>query len=214
VSVGGAVKIILLGAILGVIERAIAEDNPHLNVIVRFSAELPDGLVADAETSSARVFAKAGVAMQWRNCPARDGEFLDDACQGSTGGNDLVLQIVPRAERAQGAVFGVAFVSGSGGAYADIFFDRIQRIHDENRKISIATLLGYVMAHEIGHLLLGEHSHSQAGLMLGKWHADELAKIGRGGLYFDSREAGLLHARVVELNAAQTLAVVASESGN
>lgn len=215
-GMAGAVKIVLLWALLGnVIGRALlAEENPHLNVVVRFSAELSNELVAGAEASASRVFAKAGLALQWRNCPSRGGEFLDEACQGSAGVNDFVLQIVPHAKRATGAVFGVAFVSGSGGAYADIFFDRIQRIHDENRKISKMALLGYVMAHEIGHLLLGERSHSQTGVMLGQWHADELARIGRGALFFDPREAALLNARVVELKGAQALAVMASESGN
>jgi len=211
-----AVKTVLLWAILGnVIGRAaIAEDNPHLNVIVRSPAELPGELVVDAEQSAARVFGKAGVAVEWRNCPARNGEFLDEGCRGSARASDLVLQIIPRAQHPRGAVFGVAFVNGSGGAYADIFFDRVQRIHNEDRKISIATLLGYVMAHEIGHLLLGEHSHSRTGLMLGQWHADELARIARGRLFFDSREASFLRARVVELETGQGLGGIALESGN
>jgi hypothetical protein len=111
-------------------------------------------------------------------------------------------------------VFGVAFVTGSGGAYADIFFDRVQRVHEQARNISVAALLGSVFAHEIGHLLLGEHSHSRDGLMVGQWHLDQLNKIAKGNLFFVSGDAHRLRARAAELSAAQTLSMIAAEAGN
>jgi len=193
---------------------AIAENDPHLNVIVRFSADLPPDLVTDAEKSATHVFDNARVTAQWLNCPARGGEFVDASCDAPPAPTDLVLHIVPGSQRSSDAVFGVAFVTGSAGAYADIFFDRVQRIHDQDRNVSISALLGAVFAHEIGHLLLGEHSHSRDGLMICQWHLDQLNKIGKCNLLFDSRDAQRLRARATELSAAQTLAMIASESGN
>lgn len=212
----GTLKIFVLGAMLisAFGNASVAGVIPHLNVIVRFSAGLQNELVTDAEAAAAHVFDRAGVGLQWRNCPARDGEFLNAGCQGTVALTEVVLQIVPRAQRAKDSVFGVAFVDNAGGVYADIFFDRVQRIHDENRTISIATLLGYVMAHEIGHLLLGEHSHVPAGVMLGQWHRDELNRIGKGSLFFDSREAGRLRTRVFELESREIIAMISAESGN
>jgi len=209
-------RMVLLGTLLVNLlgTAAAAENDPHLNVIVRFSADLPPGLVADAEKSTTRVFDKAGVTAQWLNCPARAGEFVDANCDVPPAPTDLVLHIVPSSQRSSDAVFGVAFVTGSAGAYADIFFDRVQRVHDQDRNISIAALLGSVFAHEIGHLLLGEHSHSRDGLMVGQWRPDQLNKIGKGNLFFDSRDAKRLRVRAAELSAAQTLAMIASESGN
>jgi len=55
---------------------ALAEDDPHLNVIVTFSADLPLGLVTEAEQTAKRVFDKAGVSTQWSNCQARGGGFV------------------------------------------------------------------------------------------------------------------------------------------
>jgi hypothetical protein len=212
----GNLKIVALVAVLASLlsSAAVGEDYPHLNVIVRFSADLPLGLVSDAEKSATHVFDKAGVTAQWSNCPARDGEFVDASCDAPPSPSDLVLHIVPSSQRSSDAVFGVAFVTGSAGAYADIFFDRVQRVHDQDRNVSIAALLGSVFAHEIGHLLLGEHSHSHDGLMIGQWHLDQLNKIGKGNLYFDSSDAHRLRARAAELSTAQTLAMIASESGN
>jgi len=209
-------KIVLVGALLaGVLSlAAAAENDPHLNVIVRFSTDLPRSLVTDAEKSATHVFDKAGVTAQWLNCPARDGKFADANCDAPPAPTDLVLHIVPGSQRSSEAVFGVAFVTGAAGAYADIFLDRVQRIHDQDRNVSVAALLGSVFAHEIGHLLLGEHSHSREGLMVGQWHADQLNKIGKGNLFFDSTDAHRLRARAAELSNAQTLAMIASESRN
>jgi hypothetical protein len=212
----GTLRIVLLATLLVSLlgTAAAAENDPHLNVIVRFSADLPPGLVTDAEKSATRVFEKASVTAQWLNCPARGGEFVDASCNAPPAPTDLVLHIVPGSQRSSDAVFGVAFVTGSAGAYADIFLDRVQRIHDQARNVSIAALLGSVFAHEIGHLLLGEHSHSRDGLMVGQWHLDQLNKIGKGSLFFDSKDAHRLRARAVELSTAQMLAMIASESGN
>jgi hypothetical protein len=204
---------VVVGGLLGT-EAAAAEESAQLNVIVRFSADVSARLTAEAEQSAGRVFDKARVRVRWRNCSARGGEFLDPACEGAPAPTDIVIQIVPRAERAQGAVLGMAFVSGCGGAYADIFLDRVQRIHDQDHKISMATLLGYAMAHEIGHLLLGEHSHSQEGLMVAEWRPDQLSKIAKGNLLFDSREASRLRTRLGELSAEDRLAFITSNSGN
>jgi hypothetical protein len=198
----GTLRIVLLATLLVSLlgTAAAAENDPHLNVIVRFSADLPPGLVTDAEKSATRVFDKASVTAQWLNCPARGGEFVDASCDAPPAPTDLVLHIVPSSQRSSDAVFGVAFVTGSAGAYADIFLDRVQRIHDQARNVSIAALLGSVFAHEIGHLLLGEHSHSRDGLMVGQWHLDQLNKIGRGNLFFDSKDAHRLRARAAELS--------------
>jgi hypothetical protein len=212
----GTLKIVLLGVLLvGLMSTAAAAENdPRLSVIVRFSADLPRALVTEAEKSATHVFDMAGVTVQWLDCPARGGEFIDAACDAQPAPTDLMLHIVPDSERSSDAVFGVAFVTGSAGAYADIFLDRVQRVREQTRNISVAALLGSVFAHEIGHLLLGEHSHSREGLMVGQWHIDQLNKIAKGNLFFDSKDAHRLRARAAELSTAQTLSMIASESGD
>jgi type IV secretory pathway TraG/TraD family ATPase VirD4 len=41
-----------------------------------------------------------------------------------------------------------------------------------------------VIAHEVGHLLLGSNSHSQSGIMIAQWHPAELQKLSMGRLLF------------------------------
>jgi hypothetical protein len=41
-----------------------------------------------------------------------------------------------------------------------------------------------VMAHEIGHMLLGSHAHAISGIMRGHWESSELHQIAMGTLLF------------------------------
>jgi hypothetical protein len=77
----------------------------------------------------------------------------------------LVLKILPHALSAQvrdrGDVLGEAIVDERGvGYYAYAFYDRVQRVAEE-RQLGHA-LLGAVLAHEIGHLLLGSNCHTRS----------------------------------------------------
>jgi len=50
--------------------------------------------------------------------------------------------------------------------------------------VDLAGILGSVMAHEIGHMLLGSHAHAISGIMRGHWESSELHQIAMGTLLF------------------------------
>ena len=62
--------------------------------------------------------------------------------------------------------------------------------------VELGTLLGRVMAHEVGHLLLGNGYHGEAGLMLAEW-PDALLTRRAEGWRFSMLEAARMH-RVLE----------------
>ena len=74
------------------------------------------------------------------------------------------------AERLSNQVAGIAMsgVQDERGRIAYIFYHRIERMALANGA-PVARGLGHVMAHEIGHLLLGVNSHSRDGLMQPNW---------------------------------------------
>ena len=51
------------------------------------------------------------------------------------------------------------------------------------------TVLGYLIAHEVGHLLIGPGVHSPHGLMKGKWSSKDLEEMQRGQLLFQPWDA-------------------------
>jgi hypothetical protein len=62
-----------------------------------------------------------------------------------------------------------------------------------------------VMAHEIGHLLLGRNSHSVSGIMRGTWGSAELRAIAQGALRFTRGE----RKRLVTMTALRTGTIIA-----
>ena len=57
--------------------------------------------------------------------------------------------------------------------------------------------LGVVMAHELGHLLLGSHNHSARGVMKPQWSRDDLMKAYFGGLGFNREQIKRIRSSVV-----------------
>ena len=58
------------------------------------------------------------------------------------------------------------------GRIAYVFYDRIKRVA-VSHQASVERALGHVIAHELGHLLIGVNSHSNEGLMRPGWNPGE-----------------------------------------
>lgn len=74
-----------------------------------------------------------------------------------------------------------------------MFYDSIKKL-DEEWHSRVPTLLGHVIAHEIGHLLLGTNAHSRMGIMRSQWHDEEVRSIAMGRLLFASTQVESLKA--------------------
>jgi len=74
------------------------------------------------------------------------------------------------------------------------------RIHDLAwfQRLDPSQLLGHLMAHEIGHLLLPSGSHSAAGLMKGTWDETQAGLARTDILTFDASQAAAMRARIQE----------------
>jgi len=116
----------------------------------------------------------------------------------------LAVRVVPG--RSTSEVFGVAFLSADGeGCYSDVFFDQAMELH-ATWSVALAEILGTVIAHELGHLLLGSNSHSGVGIMRAHWQGEELRRLSRGGLGFTNEQAGDMRGKVIAPRSTQTTA--------
>lgn len=89
------------------------------------------------------------------------------------------------------ATFGLSyFTSDKIGCYTEVFFSQILKLHD-NYHQNTATILGHVMAHEVGHLL-GINSHSATGIMRAHWDPDELVLASQGRLLFTPKQSEVM----------------------
>jgi hypothetical protein len=78
---------------------------------------------------------------------------------------------------------------------AVVYYDYLPRIPGGQSNLSdTAVILGCVIAHELGHLLLGDHGHSIAGIMQARWGVEQTRLALMSRLSFLPEEARLIHA--------------------
>jgi hypothetical protein len=91
--------------------------------------------------------------------------------------------------RVSNTALGFAAVAPVGmGRIAYVIYDRV-RSTATDAAMSEVDLLGFVMAHEIGHLLLPGDSHPGTGLMKGRWHVRDFRQLDVLTLAFSEVEA-------------------------
>jgi hypothetical protein len=136
-------------------------------------------------------FGAAGLETEWR--------IRDDGPPEAP--DDLVLWILPGRSRGVGSPFalGAAWFekNSSHGLRAEVFYGAVQEQSDTLHRSVV--LLANVIAHEVGHLLLGR-AHATGGLMAENWSSrTEFAQ--RAMLRFDPGEAKRLRALALQLRA-------------
>lgn len=182
--------------------------NAETVLIVRVYdyTRLPDNTILKAETLAQQIFQKAGVETEWVRCPVEGGE--EDrfpGCRKPGSESDIILRILPRCMDSRGfsnSAFGYALPDTGGlpAQHAYVFFDRIEQAAKRSlrtaRCISQAVLLAHVMAHEIGHLLLGTNSHSERGIMRARWSPEDLHEMELGQMLFLAEQARVIRNRM------------------
>ena len=140
--------------------------------------KLPETTVARAKAETEAAFRSAEVSIEWRGCnedPAAAPWFTlrlrNDEPPKTAGSSSL-------------DAMGRAFVAESGEGYlADAYFEAIRELASQHQA-DARDLWGYVMAHELCHLLLGP-GHVPGGVMRAKWSLDELTALRQQWLQFN-----------------------------
>jgi len=91
--------------------------------------------------------------------------------------------------------FALLPVSGGFGVTANVFAERAKEMGGSTE--SLRMILGNLMAHELGHLLLGQSGHSVAGIMRAQWRTQELQRAVEGTLFFLPEQAQTIRAQVL-----------------
>jgi hypothetical protein len=186
--------VVLLWGNIGAAQSRQGTDS-RITVLVQDSAGIPKTMLNKTETEASRIFRAAGIAVVWLDCSRAYGR-VEDACHRTPGPDQFVLHIVAKGKTSSDLVFGLAFLDEGGtGKYSDVFLDRIEQASRESGA-DLSRLLGTVAAHELGHLLLGSHAHSYAGVMTPVWKSDTLHREDMGCLLFTREQASLMRTRI------------------
>lgn len=180
----------------------------NLDVIVINAARVPMTVLRRGELETERIFLAAGIEVKWTDCSPGAGQKT--TCRNTASSQTLVLQIVASGKTQTDSVYGEAFLGENGrGKYCDIFFQRIEQATQVS-VLNPSRLLGTVMAHELGHLLLGSQTHSYWGVMKPLWTGENLHEISKGTLLFSSQQARLIKTRLNEPGNDNTAEVAAT----
>jgi hypothetical protein len=167
---------------------------------VRDGAQVPSGVLTQAQSDVTRIYRQAGVEIVWLATPSLLSD-TDPDC-----GSRLIIAILSRDQvrRLNPALMrsevGVALSSPTRrGRVAYVFYHRVEHLTGGNG-FNLAPVLGIAMAHEIGHLLLPENAHSQIGLMGAKWTKADLRLAQGSQLFFTAKQGELIRTRLTQAN--------------
>src|SRR5262245_17153606 len=136
------------------VRTADAETDPFtIDLQLKNEARAPSPVVEHCQQEVSRIFSDAGLAVHWTDTAPR-----------------VTVKVVSQVlgfDRASSPVMGVAR-HPANGSMAQVFFKQVQdfaRVYD----VDLGRMLAYVIAHEVGHLLLFSSAHSSTGVMPAEW---------------------------------------------
>jgi hypothetical protein len=153
-------------------------------------AGVPREIRARAKRETTWIFDSAGVDLVWWdvdagcNVPFKDRSFI------------VVLTSEPLPGWNEPNATGFAAVRSGAYRRAYVFYDRVRAAALAFTKISLSEttgiILGHVVAHELGHLLLPGDAHSLTGIMRDKWNYRLSEEAAAGRLLFTPDQSKLI----------------------
>jgi len=182
-------------------EQFSQDELPHITVVVCDMAGLDPETRINAKKHTIRIFGSAGINVNWI-----DANQLNSAVAGPSAAkcvmpsmeSYLVVVISPRGAKgwAPGQM-GVAPTKVGAYKRAYVRFDRVKTFVDtfipwQSGKSDVGAILGHVIAHELGHLLIARQAHTEQGIMRERWGRQQGTQAARGDLLFHSDHAKLM----------------------
>ena len=168
------------------------KESATITVGVYDYAHTKSAKLLEAEQAAASILRKAGVGVVWLACPTDDTSQEVPGCATQGDLTHLTLRLLPNAmsnrlRQMHGDALGFALLGEKPSCDAWVFVERINAFAVE-QQLTFEPLLGGVIAHELGHLLLNENRHSDSGLMRAHWSRGELLAIEFQHLLFSRTE--------------------------
>ena len=151
------------------------------------SVGVPAEIAERARNEVRGIFRRSNITFAWID---------SNACEGSCLNIKVVSKPLGDKSRYNPKVVGMA--PGTlefRGRLAYIFYERI-RVYSGELGMDTAQMLGHVIAHEIGHLLLPYGAHSVAGIMRAEWDRRQVSDAAMGTLRFTPVQAELIRTRL------------------
>jgi hypothetical protein len=185
----GVVSTLMLFSILGSSLPAQCQSQPEatITVLVYNYAQVSHANLIAAEREANRILTIAGTHVDWIECqiplPEADPKEL---CRRGWTPQIPGLRLIAGSNKHQHA----EFASTAIPVLVTIYYEHVaRRAYRENAGGGIPLFLGCIMAHELGHILLGDTLHSATGIMQPEWGHPQFHQAMTGNMLFTSRQA-------------------------
>jgi len=200
---------VLLAALLTFAPQALPQGRsenhdglpPRINVRVHNYAQVSTEILTQAEVEAAEILGKAGIEIAWTNCDPTQKDLGDAAeCNQFLGPTNLAVRILPYF----GALPGTDKKT-MGFALGNLASVSVRRVSEEAAEFGIQPyeVLGPAIAHELGHILLGQKGHSPTGIMRARLRREDYERAPRGAFNFTAEQAKQIRAEVSTRNRRQ-----------
>jgi hypothetical protein len=188
-----AVQLVLGAVLFGELAHTEDQLDSRLTVLVYDYAGVQGDTLAKAEQVTSRIFHHSGVEVTWRLCRIPGSLVLLKCPDPSL--MTPALRLVPRFQVVGDRVHAEA-MGYSTGDFATVSVEFAQRL-EESGVAQLPEILGHIIAHEIGHLLLPGGRHSLSGIMKARWRSDDWRLVCQGELNFAPEQSRFLRAELL-----------------
>jgi len=201
---------------VGAVEQALATNHNDasqgedtITLLVCNSAAIDERTLVEAEKVASRVFDRAGVTLSWHACGGAGQPVSDLACASADDPRIIIVRLVKRilngSRLTDDCTLGYA-----AGQMATVSYGRAQEISNAEIE-NVECLLGYALAHELGHVLMPGRPHTADGIMRADWDIVDLSRISQGSLSFRADEKALIRAEAKRRGGAGAVASISSQ---
>jgi hypothetical protein len=165
----------------------VTAGSGRVSVCVQLGISLKYDVLLRAQMTASAIFDRIGVQVRW-SCGASGNSPDPSTLAVLVAFRDSIPADPTRA-------LGYALPFAREGVRATVLYDRCRPILS-GEPSATSLVLGHVLAHELGHVLLGGNWHAETGLMRAHWTAADLAAMGVSPLEFTPEDARAIRARV------------------
>lgn len=145
-----------------------------------------------AESVATDLLRESGVQIVWYDCGGSSLADDEPGCSERASLATFDLRICRSCTSLRTSEYGVrGYVVGSMATVSTTWSDEISK----SLYVPSEYLLGRVIVHELGHLLLGP-GHSPVGIMKGHWTREDLRRKNLGMLTFTAEQAALIRSNL------------------
>jgi hypothetical protein len=165
------------------------EPKAHVTIHLIDRANVPADVMAQAIVEASRIFQPTGVRLHWVRQGSDAAETLQAEC-GRLPGARFTITIQPR--ETSGLSSEANAIANTRTGDIAVFYNRVRKsMADERRMLPI--FLGYVLAHEIGHVSQAVGQHTPSGIMKSDWTAWDYRYMEKRVLRFSASDILLIH---------------------